>query len=134
MTEFRQTVRKWVKPEDLNQHGALFGGRLLQWVDEEAAIIAIAQLGTTSLVTRFISEVNFVGRADRGDLLDLEYAVKEFGTTSITLSCVVDNAVTGLEVLTLEHIIFVAVDAQGHPVEHGHTTPTWGTERVTRAR
>lgn len=41
MSEYRHIVRKWVKPEDLNQHGALFGGRLLQWVDEEAAIVAV---------------------------------------------------------------------------------------------
>src|SRR5690606_1205873 len=52
MDDVRFSVRKWVKPEDLNQHGALFGGRLLQWVDEEAAIFAITQIGTTSLVTR----------------------------------------------------------------------------------
>ena len=30
MSELTYVVRKWVKPEDLNQHGALFGGRLLQ--------------------------------------------------------------------------------------------------------
>ena len=41
MSDHTHLVRKWVKPEDLNQHGALFGGRLLQWVDEEAAIVAI---------------------------------------------------------------------------------------------
>lgn len=34
-------TRKWVKPEDLNPNGTLFGGRLLQWVDEEAALYTI---------------------------------------------------------------------------------------------
>ena len=28
-------TRKWVKPEDLNPNNNLFGGRLLQWIDEE---------------------------------------------------------------------------------------------------
>ena len=52
MSEFCQVVRKWVKPEDLNQHGALFGGRLMQWVDEEAAIVAVTQgLGAIVLAT-----------------------------------------------------------------------------------
>jgi len=32
--------RKWIKPEDLNPNGSLFGGRLLSWIDEEAAIFA----------------------------------------------------------------------------------------------
>ena len=130
MNEFRQIVRKWVKPEDLNQHGALFGGRLMQWVDEEAAIVAVAQLGRIDVVTRHMSAVDFSARADRGDLLELDYRVVAFGRTSLTLSCRVENAITGAEVLTLESIVFVAVDEHGHPVEHGRTTPTAGTERL----
>lgn len=127
---FRHIVRKWVKPEDLNQHGALFGGRLMQWVDEEAAIVAITQLGTMNLVTRHISALDFVARAKRGELLELEYQVKGFGRTSITLGCQVVNAVTGETILRLESIVFVAVDAAGQPVAHGWTQPTTGTERV----
>lgn|SRR5690606_6481648 len=134
MTEFCQIVRKWVKPEDLNQHGALFGGRLLQWVDEEAAIIAVAQLGTIAVVTRHMSAVNFAARANRGDLLELEFRAVSFGRTSLTLSCRVDNAVTGQEVLTLESIVFVAVDEHGHPVAHGRTQATSGTERLREGR
>ena len=130
MSEYRHIVRKWVKPEDLNQHGALFGGRLLQWVDEEAAIVAVAQLGTIDVVTRHMSAINFVSRADRGDLLELEYRVVAFGRSSITLSCRVDNAVTGSEVLTLDSIVFVAVDENGTSVAHGRSVPTTGTERL----
>ena len=25
--------RRWVRPEDLNAHGTLFGGSLLRWID-----------------------------------------------------------------------------------------------------
>ena len=130
MSGHRDIVRKWVKPEDLNQHDALFGGRLLEWVDEEAAIVAVVQLGTTDLVTRHMSAVDFVGRANRGDLLELEYRVVAFGRTSITLSCRVDNVVTGQEILRLDSIVFVAVDDSGHPMPHGFTGPTTGTERL----
>jgi acyl-CoA hydrolase len=130
MTEYRHVVRKWVKPEDLNQHSALFGGRVLQWLDEEAAIIAVAQLGTRSVVTRYMSEVSFVARAERGDLLELDYRVVAFGRTSMTLSCRVENAVTGQEVLTMDRIVFVAVDENGNAFAHGQTEPTAGTERL----
>lgn len=130
MDEYRQTVRKWVKPEDLNQHSALFGGRVLQWLDEEAAIIAVAQLGTRSVVTRYMSEVNFVARAESGDLLQLDYSIVAFGRTSLTLSCRVENTVTGQEVLTLDRIVFVAVDESGQAYAHGQTEPTEGTERL----
>lgn len=47
-------TRKWVKPEDLNPNQSLFGGRLLQWIDEEGVIYAIVQLGNLYLVTKFI--------------------------------------------------------------------------------
>lgn len=130
MTDVRYTVRKWVKPEDLNQHGALFGGRLLQWVDEEAAIIAITQLGTTDLVTRHMSEINFLSRADRGDLLEIVFGVKRFGRTSITLECRVTNSVTGADVLSLDSIVFVSVDEHGVATPHGFAAPTPTTERV----
>lgn len=130
MSEFRHVVRKWVKPEDLNQHGALFGGRLLQWVDEEAAIVAVTQLGSIDVVTRHFSALDFVARADRGDLLELEYRVVRFGRTSLTMSCRVENAVTGQVILTLEEIVFVAVDPDGRPREHGFVETTAGTERI----
>lgn len=129
-SDSRYIVRKWVKPEDLNQHGALFGGRLLHWVDEEAAIVAVTQLGTIDVVTRHMSAIDFSARADRGDLLELEYRIEAFGRTSITLSCRVENAVTGAEILTLESIVFVAVNSEGIPVVHGRTAPTPGTERL----
>ncbi|KIP52340.1 acyl-CoA thioesterase [Leucobacter komagatae] len=130
MSEYRHLVRKWVKPEDLNQHDALFGGRLLQWVDEEAAIVAVTQLGTIDIVTRHMSAIDFVSRAGRGDLLELEYRVVAFGRTSVTLSCRVENAVTGQDVLRLDTLVFVAVDRDGKPAEHGMTAPTPGTERI----
>ena len=130
MSELTYIVRKWVKPEDLNQHGALFGGRLLQWVDEEAAIVAITQLGTTGVVTRHMSEIDFIAKAELGDLLELEYTVCGFGRTSIALSCRVSNAVTNQDILRLDSIVFVAVDGEGHPVQHGQTVATAGTERV----
>ncbi|MGO2141632.1 MAG: acyl-CoA thioesterase [Leucobacter sp.] len=130
MSAYRYIVRKWVKPEDLNQHDALFGGRLLEWVDEEAAIVAVVQLGSTDVVTRHMSAIDFVGRANRGDLLELEYRVESFGRTSVTLSCRVDNVVTAQEILRLDSIVFVAVDDAGHPRPHGFTEPTTGTERL----
>lgn len=125
MEHYRHVVRKWVKPADLNQHGALFGGRLIEWVDEEAAIIAGVQLGTVSIVTRHMSAVDFVARAEQGDLLELTYGVERFGRTSITLTCTVENVATGQVILTLAEIVFVAVDDAGRPVAHGfHTVAT----------
>ncbi|TDE49233.1 hypothetical protein [Flavobacterium sp. GT3P67] len=43
-------TRKWVKPEDLNPNGTLFGGKLLAWIDEELALYTIIQLENTRIV------------------------------------------------------------------------------------
>ena len=59
-------TRKWVRPEDLNANGTLFGGSLLKWIDEEAAIYAIIQLGNGRPVTKYISEINLCGSAVAG--------------------------------------------------------------------
>ena len=64
-------TRKWVKPEDLNPNGTLFGGSLLRWIDEEAAIYAIVQLGNQRVVTKYISEINFVSASRQGDIIEL---------------------------------------------------------------
>ena len=41
-----------VRPEHLNHHGFLFGGRLLEWLDEQAYIAAISRLNPeANLVT-----------------------------------------------------------------------------------
>ncbi|HCM77323.1 MAG TPA: acyl-CoA thioesterase, partial [Cytophagales bacterium] len=78
-------TRKWVKPEDLNPNQTLFGGRLLQWIDEEAALYTIIQLENTHIVTKFISEINFISAPKQGDIIEIGIMATEFGRSSLTL-------------------------------------------------
>lgn len=71
-------TRKWIKPEDLNPNGTLFGGSLLRWIDEEAAIYAIIQLEHEHIVTKYMSEINFVASARQGDIIELGIAARHF--------------------------------------------------------
>ena len=80
-------TRKWIKPEDLNANHTLFGGKLLQWIDEEAALYSIIQLENPKTVTKYISEINFVNSARQGDIIEIGIEVVNFGRTSLTLSC-----------------------------------------------
>ncbi|WP_224999920.1 acyl-CoA thioesterase [Cesiribacter sp. SM1] len=114
-------TRKWVKPEDLNPNGTLFGGSLLRWLDEEAAIYAIAQLDNSRVVTKYISEINFVSSARLGDIIELGLAVASFGNTSITLRCEVRNLITKSSILTIDKMVFVNLGEDGKPAPHGHT-------------
>ncbi|CAG7600708.1 acyl-CoA thioesterase [Leucobacter soli] len=127
-------TRKWVRPEDLNPHGTLFGGSLLRWIDEEAAIYAVVQLGNERVVTKLISEVNFEASATQGDLIEMGLIATDFGRTSITMRAEVRNMITRRTILTIERIVFVNLGADGRPAPHGYTGITYGRERLPASR
>jgi acyl-CoA hydrolase len=123
-------TRKLIKPEDLNANNTLFGGSLLRWIDEEAAIYTIIQLGTNKCVTKFMSEINFVSSAKQGDIVELGIKAVDFGRTSLTLNCQVRNKITQKTILTIEKMVFVSVDDDGRPCPHGKTQITYTDERL----
>jgi len=112
---------KWVKPEDLNPNGTLFGGRLLAWIDEEAALYTSIQLENKSITTKYISEINFTSFARQGDIIELGIEVVKFGNSSITLKCEARNKMTKAIILTVDNIIMVNLGKDGKPKAHGKT-------------
>ncbi len=123
-------TRKWVKPEDLNPNGTLFGGRLLEWIDEEAAWYAIVQLNNTHIVTKFITEIDFKSSAREGDIVEIGIEVTKFGTASLTLRCEVRNMMTRETIITIEKIIMVNLDKNGKPIPHGKTKIEYVSNRL----
>ena len=118
-------TRKWVKPEDLNANGTLFGGSLLRWIDDEAALYAIIQLGNQRVVTKYISEINFVSSARQGDIIELGITATDFGRTSLTMTCHVRNKITRKSILTIDKMVFVNLGPDGLPAPHGKTEITY---------
>ena len=123
-------TRKWIKPEDLNAKHTLFGGKLLQWIDEEAALYAIIQLENPRTVTKYISEINFVNSARQGDIIEIGIEVVNFGRTSLTLSCEVRNKMTHQTIITIDKIVFVSLDENGNPQPHGKTEIEYVEDRL----
>ncbi|MFW8590169.1 acyl-CoA thioesterase [Glaciecola sp. 2405UD65-10] len=112
--------RRLVMPNDLNYANALFGGRALEWIDEEAAIFAICQLDTNFLVTKHIGEISFEAPAIQGDIVEFGLATKKVGRTSITVTCLVRNKATKKTICLADDIVFVVVDPDTRmPVPHG---------------
>jgi acyl-CoA thioesterase YciA len=114
-------TRKWVKPEDLNPNGTLFGGQLLAWIDEEAALYTIIQLENSKIVTKYISEINFMSSAKQGDIIEIGIGVKKFGKSSMTLRCEARNKMTRETILTVDNIIMVNLGDDGKPMNHNKT-------------
>jgi len=123
-------TRKWVKPEDLNPNGTLFGGRLLSWIDEEAALYTVVQLNNPKIVTKYMSEINFNSKAVKGDIVEIGMEVKNFGRSSITLKCEVRNMMTRETIITVEDIIMVNLGPDGKPKPHGKTKVEFVSDRL----
>ncbi|MEK6478939.1 hotdog domain-containing protein [Catalinimonas sp. 4WD22] len=123
-------TRKWVKPEDLNPNKTLFGGRLLQWIDEEAALYAVIQLENQHVVTKYISEINFISSAITGDIIEIGIEPVSFGKTSLTVRCLIRNKMTRKEILSIDKIVMVNLDEKGIPTPHGKTNVEFVKDRL----
>ncbi|TPV31488.1 acyl-CoA thioesterase [Paucihalobacter ruber] len=124
-------TRKWVKPEDLNPNGTLFGGRLLAWIDEEAALYAVIQLENNKVVTKYMSEINFMSSAKTGDIIEIGIEVVKFGKTSVVLNCEVRNKMTRETIITVDNLVLVNLDENGKPKPHGKTKVEYVKNRLT---
>jgi len=113
--------RKLIKPEDLNARNTLFGGALLRWIDEEAGIYAMTKLHSKNVVTKYISEINFINSAKQGDVIEIGLGFQSIGRTSISFSCEVRNVFTKKSIIKIENIVFVHVDEEGSPLPHHKT-------------
>ncbi|MGS0673507.1 acyl-CoA thioesterase [Shewanella sp. 0m-4] len=111
--------RRFIKPEHLNPANFLFGGQLLSWIDEEAAIFAGCQMKSQRHVTKIISEINFLSPARQGDVIEFGLELISAGATSITISCEVRNKLTHLPIVRVDKIVFVHVNEKGQPTAHG---------------
>ena len=123
-------TRKWVKPEDLNPNGTLFGGKLLAWIDEELALYTIIQLQNPKVVTKYMSEINFKSSARQGDIIEIGIDVVKFGNTSLVLKCAVRNMMTREIIITIDHTTMVNLDENGKPKPHGKTQIEFVKDRL----
>ena len=129
-TPFHFYTRKMVMSGDLNGASTLFGGRALEWVDQEAAIFAYCQLGFPGhLVTKLISTINFVAPAVLGDIVEIGFRTTAVGTSSITLECDMRNKKTQETIVHIEKLVFVHL-VEGKPAPHGVTLETLAVRRA----
>ena len=108
-----------VFPNDLNPHGTLFGGKLMQVVDNLAAIVAKRHSGKVC-VTLGIDSVRFLNPARHGDILVCKASVNKTWHTSMEIGV----KVVAEDFRTLEqkgilsaYFTFVAMDDDLKPVE-----------------
>lgn len=115
----RTIQTKLVLPPDTNHMGTIFGGTVLSYIDEIAAISAMKHSNTV-VVTASIDTVNFISSARVGDILILEGVVISTGRTSMEVFVKVESQhlETGNRTTTTTAILtMVAVDNNGIPTK-----------------
>ena len=119
---FKSVTNRLIMSGDLNAANTLFGGKLIQWVDEAASVFVMELLRSHNIVTKKISEVLYNEPTKIGDVLEFLFRVKKVGTTSVTVECVVrskeiDHDDT-LRIILNCDLVFVKIDKLGRPVGH----------------
>ena len=76
------TTSRRIMNSDLNEHGTLFGGRLLEIVDAEPSVIA-SRLTHKTVVTASLDHINFFHPFHLGDALIMTAYVTGIGHRSI---------------------------------------------------
>lgn len=111
-----------VFPEDANQNGMLFGGKMLAWMDETAGIAARRFAGRPA-ITAAVEQARFYRQVPVGTFLDVSGKVVHVGNTSmrVQVTITLDAQDPGEEdILAADAVfIYVAVDEEGRPVPVG---------------
>lgn len=131
MSQSRTIQTKLVLPPDTNHHHSIFGGRVLAYIDEIAAIASMKH-SKREVVTASIDSVDFVSPAYAGDVLELEAIVTSTGRSSmeVYVRVISKNLITSEERLTTESFVtMVAIDAKGNTTEVPPVFPETETER-----
>jgi acyl-CoA thioesterase YciA len=116
MNNYRDpAIRLTLLPRDTNPQGTIFGGIILSYIDIAGAVEAHRRTGIERFVTVAMREVVFHHPVFVGDLVSFYATTTRIGTTSITISIVVEAERYGgtserIKVTEAE-VIYVAVDA-----------------------
>lgn len=107
-----------VRPEHLNSAGRLFGGRLMEWIDEMAALVGMRH-AQTSIVTASVDNLRFMRGAFQGDMIVLIGRLTYVGNSSmeVRVDTYVENMQDGIrKPINRAYLTLVAVDGEGKPV------------------
>ncbi len=99
---------------DIGISGNMFGGRMLEIMDESAAIYARIYTGGQRMVSRKFSGVEFRAPVKLGEILEIYAGNAKHGNTSLSFDVIV---IAGETKRFQAECVFVATD------EHGAKTP-----------
>ena len=107
-----------VRSSHINGYGRLFGGQLLQWIDELAGVVCRRHSGM-GVTTAAIDNLNFKDAAYQNDMVVLIGKLTYVGRTSmeVRVDTFIENRQGIRKSINRAYIVMVAIDQDGKPVE-----------------
>ena len=117
-TSREPSIRVIMMPKDTNAHGTIFGGVILSYIDQAAAVEA-KRHGAGFVVTVAMREVVFHEPVHVGDLVSFYTELVQLGKTSITIGVEVfsqrGDAHSHNVLVTRAEVTFVNLDENRKP-------------------
>ena len=106
-----------VRPQHANCYERLFGGMLMQWMDEMAGVVSRRHSGQ-EIVTAAVDNLNFKEAARIGDMVVLVGKVTHVGHTSmeIRVDVYIEKSSGLRRSINRAYFVMVAVNAKGEPM------------------
>ena len=112
-----ETVRI-VRPNHLNGANRLFGGILMQWIDEVAGIVA-KRHAMTNVITASVDNLTFVRGAFQNEMVVIIGKLTWVGTSSmeVLVETYVENIKRERKLINKAYLVMVSIDENDKPVK-----------------
>ena len=112
-----ETVRI-VRPNHLNGANRLFGGILMQWIDEVAGIVA-KRHAMTNVITASVDNLTFVRGAFQNEMVVIIGKLTWVGTSSmeVLVETYVENIKRERSLINKAYLVMVSIDEKDKPVQ-----------------
>lgn len=131
VSESALVTTRLMMPTDANVLGNVFGGTIMKYIDEVAAIVAFRH-ARKNVVTASIDRMNFWAPVYVGNLLILKASVNLVGKTSMEVGVRVEaeDLISGKLTHTSScYLTYVALDGEGKPSTIPPVVPDAADER-----
>ena len=104
-------------PEHINGYKRLFGGKLMEWIDVVAAVVARRHSGV-NVTTAAVDNLQFKAAAHIGDTVLLVGQMTWTGNTSmeVRVDVYVENLSGDKALINRAYLVLVAIDREENPV------------------
>ena len=132
VSESQVEIVRIVRPHPLNSSGRLFGGVLMQWLDEAAGMVAMRHT-RSNVITASVDNLRFIHGAYNGEMVVIIGKVTYVGTTSleVRLDTYVEHLENGMRhLINRAYFTMVALDENDRPMPVPHLKLETEAERA----